>query len=222
MKILLTALFLQHTLFTTITCCPQPACLNTQVNDSPELALRQQIRQLPGSAVLRLFPRILTSVPPIAFTIPCIPPVNTWQHNRLSSGFGWRRHPVLGRYRHHQGIDIAGPQQYVRAAASGWVVRTGYDSGLGHYVIIDHKNSYQTLYGHLAVILTKVGQRVTIGDCIGVLGRSGRVTGLHLHYAVKKNGEYVNPAPYLTLGLQLLKQQHMQASNTNPDRRNNE
>lgn len=140
----------------------------------------------------------------MAFTVPCIPPVGAWAYNRLSSGYGLRRHPIQGCLKQHEGIDIAGPHQYVRSTASGRVLRVGWANGLGLHVVVDHGNSYQTIYGHLAVILCQAGQSLDIGERIGVLGKTGQATGLHLHYAVKKSGRYVDPAPYLTIGLKLV------------------
>lgn len=162
------------------------------------------IQQLHHTDVVGLFPQLMAVCPVVAFTIPCIPPVGAWDHNRLSSQFGWRLHPIQGRYRHHEGIDIAGPHQFVRSTASGTVIKAGYERGLGLYVIVDHGNSYQTTYGHLALISCKIGQELRIGEALGVLGRTGSATGLHLHYAVRKSGQYLNPAAYLTIGLNVV------------------
>ena len=180
--------------------------------------ITESIRRLNHEDVLRLLPRFIQVSPTVAFTVPCIPPVGAWQYNRLSSGFGWRTHPIDGRYKNHQGVDIAGPHQYVRSAASGRIIKTGYDPGLGYFVIIDHLNSYQTIYGHLALITCQAEQAVRIGERIGVLGRTGRTTGLHLHYAVKKSGHYLNPSEYMTIGLKIVAQyqvvQQKRISNT--------
>ncbi len=166
--------------------------------------LTASIRQLHPTDVIRLFPQIMNVCPTAAFTVPCIPPVGAWDHNRLSSQFGWRVHPIQGRYKHHKGIDIAGPHQLVRSAASGTVIRTAYERGLGLYVLIDHGNSYQTIYGHLALITCTVGQKIQIGQRLGVLGQTGQATGLHLHYAVLKSGKYLDPNDYLTVGLKFV------------------
>ena len=164
------------------------------------------IQQLHHTDVIGLFPQLMAVCPLVAFTIPCIPPVGAWDHNRLSSRFGWRLHPIQGRYKHHEGIDIAGPHQLVRSTATGTVIRAGYERGLGLYVIVDHGNSYRTIYGHLALISCKIGQEIRIGEPLGVLGRTGQATGLHLHYAVRKSGQYLNPAAYLTVGLKVVSQ----------------
>lgn len=164
------------------------------------------IQQLHHTDVIGLFPQLMAVCPVVAFTIPCIPPVGAWDHNRLSSQFGWRLHPIQGHYKHHEGIDIAGPHQLVRSTASGTIIKAGYERGLGFYVVIDHGNSYQTIYGHLALIGCKTGQEIRIGEPLGVLGRTGQATGLHLHYAVRKSGQYLNPVAYLTVGLKTVAQ----------------
>lgn len=166
--------------------------------------LMAHIQQLPYTDVIELFPQLIAVCPAVAFTIPCIPPVGAWTHNRLSSQFGWRLHPIQGRYKHHEGMDIAGPHQLVRSTASGKIIKTGYERGLGLYVVVDHGNSYQTIYGHLASVSCKNGQVIQIGESLGVLGQTGQATGLHLHYAVRKAGQYLNPAAYLTLGLNVV------------------
>lgn len=168
--------------------------------------LTAHIRQLDHTDVLSLLPRFMQVCPAVAFTVPCIPPVGAWDHNRLSSPFGGRVHPIRGQYKHHEGVDIAGPHQYVRSTASGTIIEAGYERGLGLHVLVDHGNSYQTLYGHLALITCKVGQEVEIGHRLGVLGRTGQATGLHLHYAVRKSGRYVNPDSYMTIGLKIVAQ----------------
>ncbi|UFJ40420.1 M23 family metallopeptidase [Brevibacillus humidisoli] len=108
----------------------------------------------------------------------------------ISSGFGMR----WGRM--HQGIDIAGSGS-IRAADNGRVVSAGWNGGYGNAVIIDHGNGYQTLYGHMRSISVKVGQVVSKGKVIGVMGSTGNSTGVHLHFEVRKNGSAQNPLRYL-------------------------
>ncbi len=145
------------------------------------------------------FIQLFWQSPELAQTIPCLPPLGDWTSNRISSGFGWRNHPTLHTIRHHDGIDIAGPHQYVRAAATGRVKAIGYSKSLGHYVRVDHLNSYSTVYGHLAVVLVRSGQALQIGETLGITGRSGRATGVHLHYSVLKHNAPVDPTRHLTL-----------------------
>ena len=185
-----------------------PSTLNAQAElDSilhPEIWLMSKFQQLSHQEMIQRFPFFLELNPSIAFTVPCLPPVDYWEGNRISSGFGWRRHPIAGKYKHHNGIDIAGNHQYIRTTATGFVEQIGQDNALGLYIIVNHGNSYQTIYGHLASIYVKKNQFVLIGAQIGILGNTGRSTGKHLHYAIKKNGIYVDPAEYLTLGIRFL------------------
>ncbi|WP_169720315.1 LysM peptidoglycan-binding domain-containing M23 family metallopeptidase [Atopococcus tabaci] len=117
---------------------------------------------------------------------------------RLTSGYGYRNHPISSIRRLHAGIDIAGGGP-VSAVQSGTVVAAQYDSGWGNYVKIDHGNGLQTLYAHLQDGSTQVsvGDQVSQGQTIGTMGRTGSATGVHLHFEVYVNGIQVDPAPYL-------------------------
>lgn len=120
-------------------------------------------------------------------------------NGRLSSFFGTRKHPVTGKVSKHGGLDIAVKMGTpVAAAASGVVIVASTD--VGHYgtaVFIDHKNGYITHYGHLSKILVKVGQKVRQGQIIAKSGSTGRSTGPHLHFTVKKNGVNMDPLKFL-------------------------
>ena len=163
-----------------------------------------RIELLPHADVLLLMPYLLLHAPSAAFNVPLIPPLFADQPHRYTSGFGWRRHPVLGGVRHHAGIDIAGPPQPVKATAGGLIRRVAYEPGYGLFIVIDHGNSYETLYGHLAASFVQIGDVVTVGQPIATLGRSGRVTGYHLHYAVKKSGVFLDPVGYLVAATQFI------------------
>jgi murein DD-endopeptidase MepM/ murein hydrolase activator NlpD len=169
-----------------------------------ERSLINELQRLPHAEIINLFPHLFETCPVVAFTVPCLPPVGFWEGNRISSGFGLRKHPLKGKFQHHSGIDIAGNYQNVRTTATGLVEQVGYDNALGLFVIVNHGNSYQTIYGHLADIHVKKNQFLNVGEKIGILGSTGHSTGKHLHYAIKKNGVYVNPAEYLTLGIRFL------------------
>jgi murein DD-endopeptidase MepM/ murein hydrolase activator NlpD len=110
----------------------------------------------------------------------------------ISSEVGYR----WGSY--HKGIDIARPSnRTIKAADNGTVVSAGYDGGYGNKVIIDHNNGMRTVYAHLASISVNVGQTVSKGSAIGVMGDTGNSTGIHLHFEVYKNGSLQNPRDYL-------------------------
>jgi murein DD-endopeptidase MepM/ murein hydrolase activator NlpD len=115
-----------------------------------------------------------------------------------SSSFGKRIDPFLGIEKAHGGIDIVAPfGTDVLAALGGRIVRTGFDVNLGNYVIIKHSGFRETIYGHLSAIKVKEGQYVNPRKIIGKVGSSGRSTGSHLHFAVKKNGKFVDPQKWM-------------------------
>ena len=117
---------------------------------------------------------------------------------RLTSRFGRRADPFTGVTSSHTGIDMACPTGTpIYASMSGKVVVAGWNNIFGNYVIINHENGYQTLYGHMSKILTTSGQRVNQGARIGLVGSTGYSTGPHLHFTVYKNGKLVDPQTLL-------------------------
>jgi murein DD-endopeptidase MepM/ murein hydrolase activator NlpD len=125
-----------------------------------------------------------------------------------SRGTGNLAWPTVGGYisseqgqrwgRFHKGIDIARPSnRTIKAADNGKVVSAGYDGGYGNKIVIDHQNGLRTVYAHLDSIGVSVGQTVSQGSAIGVMGSTGNSTGVHLHFEVYKNGALQNPSNYL-------------------------
>ncbi|MGF1463590.1 MAG: peptidoglycan DD-metalloendopeptidase family protein [Maricaulaceae bacterium] len=113
---------------------------------------------------------------------------------RISSGFGRRRHPILGFVKAHRGVDFAAPTGTpIYAAGSGVVEYAGWLGSAGKYIKLRHANGYHTAYMHLSKINVRKGQRVAQGATIGRVGTTGRSTGPHLHYEVHKKGVKVNP-----------------------------
>ncbi len=140
----------------------------------------------------------------MASHIPAIPPMNTDPATyRMSSPFGYRSDPLLGYTKRHTGMDFACPPgNPIYATGDGVVVLAKYDhSGYGRHVEIDHGFGYVTRYAHMSRLDVEVGQVVRRGDCIGLSGRSGRITGPHLHYEVIYRNNYVNPAWYMDLDM---------------------
>ncbi len=122
----------------------------------------------------------------------------------MSSPFGMRLDPFLGRPAIHTGIDLRGDiGEPVRATATGKVTIAGWDGGYGNMVEINHGNGLATRYGHLSKILVKTGQFVRIGETVGLIGSTGRSTGPHLHYETRINGEAVDPQKFLRAGMKL-------------------
>jgi murein DD-endopeptidase MepM/ murein hydrolase activator NlpD len=97
----------------------------------------------------------------------------------------------------HKGIDITGNKN-ILAADNGKVKETGYKSDYGNYIIINHLNGYETLYGHLSKISTTKGKVVEKGEVIGTMGSTGDSTGVHLHFEIIKSGAVQNPLKFLT------------------------
>jgi murein DD-endopeptidase MepM/ murein hydrolase activator NlpD len=115
---------------------------------------------------------------------------------RLSSGFGPRRHPILGYNRMHRGVDFAAPTGTpIYAAGDGVLVMAGRNGSYGNYLEIRHNSEFNTAYAHLSRFAKGIerGSRVRQGQVIGYVGSTGRSTGPHLHYEVKQNGKQINP-----------------------------
>lgn len=114
----------------------------------------------------------------------------------VSSGFGFRRHPILGFLKAHAGVDFAAPYGTpIYATAQGNVKSMGWQGGYGNAVVLTHGNGISTLYGHMSAFNTALstGQAVQRGDLIGYVGSTGSSTGNHVHYEFRINGEAQNP-----------------------------
>ena len=116
----------------------------------------------------------------------------------LSSYYGVRKDPFTGRPAMHKGIDFAGKEgEDVIATGAGVVTWSGSRYGYGNLVEIDHGNGLRTRYGHNAELTVEVGDVVTKGQGIALVGNTGRSTGAHVHYEVLKNGQQVDPLPFI-------------------------
>lgn len=125
---------------------------------------------------------------------------------RTSSTFGNRKDPFTGRLAFHSGIDYAAPHgSKVLSAGAGTVTFVGQISGYGNVVEVTHSNGLITRYGHLSAFLAKEGQKVTTGTPIARVGSTGRSTGPHLHFEVRRSDTAVDPARYLKAGSDLAK-----------------
>ncbi|SEJ74730.1 Peptidase family M23 [Dyadobacter sp. SG02] len=133
--------------------------------------------------------------------IPSISPISPTSKPYFTSLFGQRVHPITGKRKQHYGIDIASELsfQYVHSTADGVVTNVSFSNSAGIFLQIDHIAGYSTTYMHLAGVDVSIGERVIIGQTIGWMGASGRVTAKHVHYEIKKKGKVLNPLPYLDL-----------------------
>lgn len=117
---------------------------------------------------------------------------------RISSPYGYRIHPISGVQKLHAGVDLASAMgTRILAAYDGKVVAAAYNNSMGNYVMIDHGDGLVTVYMHASALLVSTGQNVTKGQQIAKVGSTGNSTGPHLHFAVRLNGAYVDPMPYL-------------------------
>ena len=114
----------------------------------------------------------------------------------MRSGFGGRRHPILGYVKMHTGVDWATPYGTpIFASGNGVVEKVGWEGGYGKYVRLKHNNGYETAYGHMSAFAKGLepGKRVRQGQVIGFVGSTGLSTGAHVHYEILVNGRFVDP-----------------------------
>ena len=118
---------------------------------------------------------------------------------RVSSKFGYRYHPISGKYSMHQGIDMAAPKNTpIFATRAGYVNTASYqEGGAGYYVSLNHGDGYRSIYMHMTRYVVKKGDYVEAGQIIGYVGSTGDSTGNHLHFGISYNGTYVDPELYI-------------------------
>lgn len=140
------------------------------------------------------------TVPPEALTISdsgfCWP---TPGYTTVTSPYGYRIHPITGKLKFHSGVDIgAKGGTPIVAAADGTVTISVYSNSYGNYVEIDHGGGVRTRYAHMSKRLCKVGDTVTQGETIGLVGSTGNSTGNHCHFEVRINGTTYDPMQYFS------------------------
>lgn len=133
------------------------------------------------------------SIGNIKFIWPCP------SSSRITSGFGGRESPTEGASSNHQGIDIGAPTgSNIVAAADGTVTISTYSYSAGNYIMLNHGGGISTVYMHCSQLLVSAGDTVKQGQVIAKVGSTGYSTGPHLHFGVRLNGSYVNPAKYVS------------------------
>ncbi|MDR9760303.1 peptidoglycan DD-metalloendopeptidase family protein [Rhizobium redzepovicii] len=146
----------------------------------------------------------LTRLEAVRSTAESLPFRNPAIGKDVTSPFGNRRDPFLGRLALHSGIDFRfSPGEKIRPSAPGKVIAAGWTGGYGNMVEVDHGNGISTRYGHMSQVLVKVGDTVGRSDVIGLAGSTGRSTGTHLHYEVRQDGHAVDPVYFMNAGLKL-------------------
>jgi len=131
-------------------------------------------------------------------SIPAIQPVSNSDLKRMSSGFGFRIHPIHKIRQFHWGMDFtAQTGTEIYSTGKGKVVfASNSHNGYGNHVIVDHGYGYQTLYAHMSEVKVKKGQEIKRGEVLGLVGNTGLSSAPHLHYEVIKDGNKVNPVNY--------------------------
>jgi len=124
---------------------------------------------------------------------------------KLTSAYGYRTHPLTGRYRFHAGVDLRANADTVYAVAGG-LVRAAYDPLLGNFIMVS-SNDLTATYGHLSQIFCLSGDTVSAGQPIAITGTTGQVTGEHLHFALRLRGRAVDPLKFLLYAMQHINKQ---------------
>ncbi|MET0170560.1 MAG: M23 family metallopeptidase [Aliihoeflea sp.] len=165
------------------------------VDLDPEVIFEERVRELEDALVQ------LETLKQSARDYPIFNPA---PGQSVSSSFGVRRDPFLRRRAMHSGIDFRGRTGTpIQSTGAGKVVRAGWAGGYGRLVEIDHGNGWTTRYAHMSRIDVKTGERISTGDQIGAIGSTGRSTGPHLHYEIRKNGKATDPIHFLRAGNQI-------------------
>ncbi|UII26039.1 M23 family metallopeptidase [Fulvivirga maritima] len=125
---------------------------------------------------------------------PAIQPINNKELTRLHTSFGKRFHPILKRWKNHDGLDFTAPVGTPIYATGDGIVTSAYlSSSYGNVIFINHGYGYQTRYAHMTKYIVNQGEHVKRGQVIGYVGNTGRSSGAHLHYEVLYNFKPINP-----------------------------
>lgn len=140
---------------------------------------------------------IVQSMPEESSHLPLLDPLGE-QSYRISSSFGRRQDPITKQAKDHNGIDLASSYACkVYSTASGSVIFSGHKGGYGKCIIIKHRYGFSTYYAHMTYLYVSNGAKVKAGDVIGFVGSTGRSTGNHLHYEIRKHNSPISPLEWL-------------------------
>ena len=172
---------------------PEPEPEDSEQDEPPEEA-EPEAEEIPAAGGADIVPVARRySFLPLRTTLPPMRPV---AEGEITSGFGYRFHPITGEPGLHGGIDIAAPEGTpIHAAFHGTVRRVGYDARSGNYIILDHGGGMQTVYAHCYAILAEEGMTLRAGEVIALVGSTGSSTGPHLHFEIRVNGTRADPQP---------------------------
>jgi len=134
------------------------------------------------------------------FDYPVVSPILSYDSIRITSEYGMRNDPFDGLYRKHTGIDfVSNKEAVITATADGIVEKVVYSRyGYGNYVVIKHSNNIRTRYAHLKSISVEEGDSINRFNPLGIIGRTGRATGIHLHYEILEGLKPIDPMSYFT------------------------
>lgn len=171
---------------------PRGRGLAVDMTPARPATMAEPVRSVSSAANLR--PAPATQAPSATETPP---PARA--NVRLSSRYGLRRDPLHGQHRMHHGVDIPGQRgTQINASAAGRVRFAGTAGGYGQMVEILHDDGVTTRYAHLDRILVQPGMMVSQGETIALMGATGRATGNHLHFEIRRNGQSIDPLPFLS------------------------
>ncbi|MBI4239271.1 MAG: peptidoglycan DD-metalloendopeptidase family protein [Deltaproteobacteria bacterium] len=163
-----------------------------------KMLMKQWDRHPGGFSPPQTPPGVLPTMPSGRGVVQFVPPVAT--PLEVTSPFGTRKDPITGRLEQHDGIDLAmAPGTPVRATAAGEVVYSGPRGGYGNVVVLQHPQGYETWYAHAQRTTVPVGKQVQAGEVVAFSGNTGRSTGPHLHFEVRKGGIPIDPKSYGTI-----------------------
>lgn len=128
----------------------------------------------------------------IGFCLVCLP----LKHFKINSSYGYRLHPITGKYAMHYGIDLKAHNDTAYAILDGRVSSEGYNNGLGMNIRLAH-GPIESIYGHLSRLLVSPRDSVFAGQPIAITGSTGRVTGEHLHFSIRYRQRYIDPVKFL-------------------------